>query len=140
MIRIANKYDNDTIKDLLIDFYKTYHHKLAVDTSKWSATHVDKVLAQIYAGLGFVLIDNDGEGFLVAIRTPCLWIPDTYQLQEAMWHGKTKRVQLELLKQYLTIAESLKKQGKVQEYYFNSYGASDFSKYNVKQIGHLWSS
>ena len=140
MIRFANKYDNDTIKDLLIDFYKTYHHQLAVDTSKWSATHVDKVLAQVYAGLGFVLIDTDEKGFLVALRTPCLWIPDTYQLQEAMWHGKTKRVQVELLKQYLAIAQMMKETGKVQEYYFNSYGLSDFSAYNVKQIGHLWSS
>lgn len=140
MIRFANKYDNDTIKDLLIDFYKTYNHKLAIDTSKWSATHVDNILSQIYAGLGFVLIDNDGGGFLAALRVPCIWIPDTYQLQEGMWHGKTDKIRIKLLKEYLRLAEEWKKQGKVIEYYFNSYSESDFSKYNMKQIGHLWSS
>ena len=140
MIRFANKYDYDKIKDLLIDFYKTYHHVLAVDTSKWSSTHVDHVLSTIEAGLGFTLIDDNGTGFLTALRTPCLWIPETYQLQEGMWHGKSNRVKVELLKKYLEIAKDWKNQGKIAEYYFNSYGESDFTKYNMKQIGHLWSS
>lgn len=140
MIRFANKYDNDKIKDLLIDFYKTYHHVLAVDKSKWSSTHVDNVLANIDAGLGFVLIDENATGFLAAVRAPCLWIPNTYQLQEAMWHGKTRKVKVELLKKYLEIAEDWKNQGKITEYYFNSYGEADFTKYNMKHIGHLWSS
>jgi len=139
-IRFANQFDNDKIKELLIDFYKVYKHPLVSDTSKWSATHVDKVLANIYAGLGFVLIDEKATGFLVALRNPCIWIPETYQLQEAMWHGKTKGIKVKLLKEYLSIAKAWKKEGKIVEYYFNNYGNANFTKYNMKHIGHIWSS
>jgi hypothetical protein len=139
-IRFANQFDNDKIKELLIDFYNTYKHPLVADISKWSATHVDKVLANIYAGLGFVLIDKQATGLLVALKTPCMWIPETYQLQEGMWHGKTKAVKVKLLKEYLSIAKTWKLEGKIVEYYFNNYGNADFTKYNMKHIGKIWSS
>ena len=139
-IRFANQYDNNKIKDLLIDFYKNYKHPLVTDVSKWSATHVDKVLTNIYAGLGFVLIDEQATGFLVALKVPCLWIPDTYQLQEAMWHGKSKKVSVSLLKEYLSIAKAWKEEGKITEYYFNNYSNADFTKYKMKHIGKIWGS
>jgi len=139
-IRFASQFDNEKIKELLIDFYKTYKHPLVADVSRWSATHVDKVLTNIYAGMGFVLIDEEQTGFLVALRIPCLWIPETYQLQEAMWHGKTKKVKVKLLKEYLNIAKKWKQEGKVTEYYFNNYSDADFTKYKMKHIGKIWGS
>lgn len=138
MIRYANKFDNKTIHDLLIDFHQKVPNKLSVDVSKWSATYVDNQLANIYAGAGFVLIDDAGCGFLCAVKQPCFWIPETYTLQESMWHGKSKKIMLKLLHEYLKIGKQMLDKKEVLEVYFSSFNDVDYSKYGVKKIGNDW--
>lgn len=138
MIRFANPHDNDKIKDLLVGFHKQYQHPLSSDMDKWSFDHIDLVLTQIYAGRGFVLVDDDVTGILVAIKCECLWIPDVFTLQEAMWHGNSDRVKVELLREYFKIARQWVDEGKVSDFYFSTYGNSDFEKHQMKRLNTTW--
>ena len=68
MIRIANKFDSEKIKEFLLEFQNQTQHKLSLDKSKWSMEFVDQQLTRIFAGVGFVLISDDG--LLCAVRSP----------------------------------------------------------------------
>lgn len=140
MIRLANKFDMDAITELLIDFHRKSRHPLASDMSNWSRTHVDSVLSNIFAGLGFVLISEENDGLLVAIKQPIAWFPNVFVLGEIMWHGKSKRVGANLIEKYIEIAHGMKDRGEISGYYFNAYGESDFWRYNVSRIATVWGS
>jgi hypothetical protein len=99
MIRLANKFDNEQIKEFLKDYHREYGNALSHQIDKWSSNYVDDQLAKIYAGLGFVLIEDDG--FLCAMRAPCFWIPNVYVLQETMWYAKSKKTSVMLIKKYI---------------------------------------
>jgi hypothetical protein len=138
MIRFANPHDNEKIKELLVHFHKSYQHPLSSDMSKWSMEHIDTVLTQIYAGRGFVLVDEEITGLLVAVKCPCLWIPNVFTLQEAMWHGRNDRVKVELLREYFKIARQWVDDGNVSDFYFSTYGNADFERHQMKRINTTW--
>jgi len=138
MIRFANAFDNEKIKALLVDFHKSYQHPLSSDMSKWSMEHIDKVLAHLYAGRGFVLVDKELTGVLVAVKVPCFWIPDVYTLQETMWHGKSDRVKVELLREYFKIARQWVDENKVSDFYFSTYGNANFERHQMKRVNTTW--
>ena len=69
MIRFANKYDNDKIINLIKEFASKINSPLSSDPLTWSKTYVEKVLATLYAGHGFVLIDDDQTGILIGVKT-----------------------------------------------------------------------
>lgn len=140
MIRLANKFDFDAIKSLLIDFFNDSRHPLAEEIDKWSATHVDNILTKIIAGLGFVLIDDDGQGLIVAVKHESLWVPKVFVLQEAMWYAKNKTTGVKLIKEYISIAEGMKERGEIKQFYFNAYRDADFHRYNARKISTCWGS
>lgn len=140
MIRLANKFDFDLIRGLLIDFFSDSRHPLVDETEKWSANHVDIVLSKIVAGLGFILIDEKKQGLLVAIKHEALWVPKVFILQEAMWYAKNKITGTRLLKEYLRIAEGMKDRGEIKQFYFNAYRAADFHRYDVMKVSTCWGS
>ena len=140
MIRVATKFDQDAIASLLIEFYAKTKHPLASDINKWSRNHMESVLAPLFAGAGFVLIGDDGEGLLVAVKQPIMWFPDTFILSEVMWHGKSKRGATSLIEKYMEVADGMKERGEIGGYYFNAYGESDFGRYNVTRIATVWGS
>jgi hypothetical protein len=140
VIRYANKFDINNICDLIRDFGKT--HKGNCDFLKCDQEKSkDKVVAQLHnilAGTGFILIAEDYSGVLCAIKTPSLWIQNTYILQEVMWHGLNKKTSLRLLKKYLEIGEQMKQLGTVQDVYFSSYLDIDYQKLKVKKLSNHW--
>ena len=140
MIRYANKFDLDTIYDLLKDFGKKYNNEFDIlncnhDSSK---EYVYKQLTNILSGYGFILIAEDKSGVLCALKTPSLWIKDAFILQEGMWHGFNKKTTLKLLKKYLEIGKQMKEDGIVKEVYFSSYTDIDYKKLKVKKLSYHW--
>jgi hypothetical protein len=140
MIRYANKFDLDTIYDLLKDFGKKYNNEFDIlncnhDSSK---EYVYKQLTNILSGCGFILIAEDKSGVLCAIKNPSLWIKDAFVLQEGMWHGLNKKTTLRLLKKYLEIGKKMKENGEVKEVYFSSYKDIDYKKLKVKKLSYHW--
>ena len=107
MIRLANKFDNEQIKEFLKEFHRKHGNALSLHIDKWSGSFVDEQLAKIYAGLGFVLIADDG--FLCAIKAPCFWIPKLWILQESMLFSTSKKTSVKLMKKYIEIGNEIQK-------------------------------
>ena len=136
MIRFGNKFDNEKIKEFLIAFHEQSPNKLSMQKEHWSSKFVDDQLARIYAGVGFVLIADDG--FLCAFKSPCFWIPNVWILQETMWFAKNKKTSVQLLKKYIEIGNEMKKDEKIVEVHVSSFSNVDLSKLGAKKISNDW--
>ena len=136
MIRLANKFDNEQIKEFLKDYHREYGNALSHQIDKWSGNYVDEQLAKIYAGLGFVLIEDDG--FLCARRAPCFWIPNVYVLQETMWYAKSKKTSVMLIKKYIELGKRMKHKGDITQFYISTYSDADLSKLGATKRSNDW--
>ena len=138
MIRFANKYDNDKIIQLLKDFAIKSDNPLTKNPLSWSKTYVETILNALYAGRGFVLIDNDQTGILVAVKSQCFWNENIYQLQETMLTGKTNIVIARLIKEYIKIAKDMISKHEINQAVMSSYVGVDLSKFNLKLLEYHW--
>lgn len=138
MIRFANKYDNDKIIELLKDFAIKSNNPLTNNPLAWSKTYVEQVLATLYAGHGFVLIDDNQTGILIAAKTPCFWLKDIYQLQEVMLHGNNKFVIARLIKEYIKIAKEMLEKKAINQAVMASYNDVKFEKYGMVKFEQHW--
>ena len=138
MIRFANKYDNDKIIELLKDFAIKSDNPLTKNPLSWSKTYVETILNALYAGRGFVLIDNDQTGILVAVKSQCFWNENIYQLQETMLIGKTNIVIARLIKEYIKIAKDMINKHEINQAVMSSYIGVDLSKFDLKLLEYHW--
>lgn len=138
MIRFANKYDNDKIIELLKDFAIKSNNPLTNNPLAWSKTYVEQILATLYAGHGFVLIDDNQTGILIAAKTPCFWLKDIYQLQEVMLHGNNKFVIARLIKEYIKIAKEMLEKKAINQAVMASYNDVKFEKYGMVKFEQHW--
>lgn len=136
MIRIANKFDSKKIYELLQDFCYVKKFKVHENESEWSEEFVNQRLSMIFSGLGFVLLADDG--LLVAVRNPCFWLKDTFVLQEIMWHSKTKKTAVALIKKFLEIGQEMVEKGEVKEIHFACFGDTDFGKFGARKHQTAW--
>jgi hypothetical protein len=138
MIRFANKYDNNKIIDLLKDFMINTKNPMANNPMLWSKSYVEAVLNNLYAGRGFVLVDDKVTGILVAFKAPAFWNDKIYQLQETMLHGYNKFVIARLIKEYIKIGKDMINKHEVNQVVMSSYPHVDLSKFNLKLLEHHW--
>lgn len=139
MIRLANKYDIQDIIRLLKDFAATSDNAMTNFPLTWSKTYIEGVLASVLAGKGFILIDDEKDGLLVAVRTPCFWIENVYQLQEVMLHGKNKFTIYRLIKEYVRIAREMIENGEIHQAVMSSYKDDKFERIGLKKLEVHWS-
>jgi hypothetical protein len=138
LIRFANRYDNDKIIELLKDFAIKSKNPLTNNPLAWSKTYIEQILATLYAGHGFVLIDDKQTGILIAARTPCFWLKDIYQLQEVMLHGKNKFVIARLIKEYVKIAKKMLEKKTINQAVMSSYTDLKFERYGMVKLEIHW--
>ena len=138
MIRFANKYDNDKIMELLRDFCFQSNNPMAHYPHAWSKTYTEQLLNTLYAGRGFVLIDENQTGILIALKTESLWMQGIYQLNEVMLHGSNKFVIVKLIKEYIKIAKEMLNKGEVQQAVMASYEDYGFERYGMIKLEQHW--
>ena len=138
MIRFANKYDNDKIIDLIKDFAIKSDNPLTKNPMSWSKTYVESILNHLYAGRGFVLIDDEQTSILIAVKSQCFWNEYSYQLQETMLTGKSNIVIARLIKEYIKIAKDMINKGEINQAVMSSYIGIDLSKFGLKLLEHHW--
>lgn len=138
MIRFANKYDNDKIIELLKDFAIKSNNPLTNNPLAWSKTYIEQILFTLYAGRGFVLIDNEQTGILVAAKTECFWLKDIYQLQEVMLHGTNKFVIARLIKEYVKIAKKMLEKKQINQAVMSSYKDLRLERYGMIKLEQHW--
>jgi len=138
LIRFANKYDNDKIIELLKDFAIKSNNPLTNNPLVWSKTYIEQILVTLYAGRGFVLIDDKQTGILVAAKTQCFWLKDIYQLQEVMLTGNNKFVIYKLIKEYIKIAKELLRKKEINQATMSSYDDLKFERYGMQKLEYTW--
>lgn len=138
MIRFANKYDNDKIIELLKDFAIKSNNPLTNNPLAWSKTYIEQILMTLYAGRGFVLIDEDQSGILVAAKTECFWLKNIYQLQEVMLTGNNKFVIARLIKEYIKIAKKMLEKKEINQAVMSSYDDLKFERYGMVKLEQHW--
>jgi hypothetical protein len=104
----------------------------------WSRTYIEQILTILYAGRGFVLIDDEQTGILVAARTECFWLKDIYQLQEVMLTGTNKFVIARLIKEYVKIAKKMLNKKEINQAVMSSYDDLKFERYGMIKLEQHW--
>lgn len=138
MIRFATRYDNDAIIDMMKKFAIDANYKMAKDPMNWSRTHIENSLNELYAGRGFVLIDTNYTGILIAVRTQSFWIPNFIQLQEVMLYGENKFIIGRLIRDYSKIAKQLIEQGKINEAIMFSNNDCNYTGFDMIKFESIW--
>jgi len=138
MIRLANKFDNKAIKKILVSFALTQDNNFSNDSKKWDFDYIENQLTKIYAGMGFVLIDDLESGFICAVKAPSFWFPNRYALYEMMWYSDSKKVAVELLNAYIEKGKEMIKTEEIVELHFSAFSDVDFSKYGAKKFTNDW--
>lgn len=138
MIRFANKYDNDKIIELLKDFAIKSNNPMTNNPMHWSRTYIEQILATIYAGRGFVLIDDEQTGILVAVKNECFWLKGIFQLQEVMLTGSNKFVIYKLIKEYIKIAKEMLRKKQIDQAVMSSYEDLRFERYGMVKLEQHW--
>ena len=138
MIRLANKYDTNKIIELLKNFAEQQTSSLAKHPETWSRDHVEFILNNIMAGAGFVLIDEEQTGILVAIKSQYLWNKNIIQLQEVMLCGNNKIVIARLIKEYIKIAKEMLEKNQVHQAVLASYIDLDYERFGLKKLETNW--
>jgi len=138
MIRLANKFDLETICDLLEDYCRKYPNDSYKDSNTWNREFAKKQMLPLLAGAGFILIDKNNKGILCAAKVSSFWIPNVFILQEIVWYGLTKRVSVELLNKFLELGNDMKDKGEVQDVCFTCIKEVEFNRFGLKKAGHNW--
>jgi hypothetical protein len=138
LIRFANKYDNNKIIELLKDFAIKSNNPLTNNPLAWSKTYIEQILATLYAGHGFVLIDDNQTDILVAARVESFWLKNIWQLQEVMLTGNNKFVIARLIKEYIRIAKDMLNKGEINQAIMASYEDLGFERYGMVKLELHW--
>lgn len=88
MIRHATKYDIPALTELVKQFCSAVPSKIANQLDNFDEQNVQKVLMTAIAGCGFVLIDEEQNGFIAAIVGRNTWFPKILELHELAWWVK----------------------------------------------------
>lgn len=138
MIRLANRYDNDKIMELLREFCFNSNNPITNDSFNWSKTYTEQILNTLYAGRGFVLIDEKQTGILIAAKFQSFWRQDKIQLQEIMLHSNSKFVIVRLIKEYMKIAKEMLNKNEIQQAIMASYEDYGFERYGMIKLEQHW--
>ena len=138
MIRLANKFDIDDIIKLLKEFAEQSPLSIQFDPMKWSRTRIVNLLSGILAGQGFILINEEKTGLLVAIKTNPFWVPDAVQLQEVMLYSPNKITMTKLVMEYVRIAKEMQDKGEIQHALMYANKWVDFGKLGLNHFETIW--
>jgi hypothetical protein len=138
MIRYGNKFDFPTIHNLLRHFCKIHQFEILKDKTTWSEEYVNKQLSMALAGAGFILIAEDGSGFLLALKAPCFFIEGAFSLHEIIWHSTNDKTSVKLLKRFIEIGDEMKDSGEIKEAHFSCFSNADFRRYGATKLQNTW--
>jgi hypothetical protein len=124
--------------ELLREFCFNSKNPMTNDPFNWSKTYTDQLLATLYAGRGFVLIDEKQTGILVAAKFQSFWRQDKIQLQEIMLHSDNKFVIVRLIKEYIKIAKEMLNTGEINQAIMASYEDLGFERFGMIKLEQHW--
>jgi GNAT superfamily N-acetyltransferase len=146
MIRQANKFDAETIVQMLISYREQAPTKFLRDAN--NRDHIDKLLANIFAGAGFILLaekDEQTVGMVIAAQHPNIWNPDVSQVSEiAFWLDEAHRggkLAHRLLHAYIQQCEEWKQENRIQFFSISKMNNSpdlSYDKFGFEKLEETW--
>ena len=85
MIRLANKFDIPILIAMIQEFSKETLIQKYKDQALWDKKYVGNLLYSLILGRGFIVIDENLKGMIIAMITPNVWCPQSNQLNELAW-------------------------------------------------------
>lgn len=143
MIRQANKYDKDTIKELLRQFRDEapIQEFKQFENVQW----IDSLIDCILAGSGIIYIDDQKRGMIIGLITPVIWDNTTFQMNELAWYVKPQSrhttIGYRLLKSYIAHGEQLQKAGRIKTFTLAKLTNSPnikYEKYGFRKLDEIW--
>lgn len=88
MIRLATRQDIPKLIELMRGYANESPVDIYKDINFQNTEYVSNLFFSIIIGRGFILVDDDVNGMLVAIKTQNIWSPDILELKELAWWVK----------------------------------------------------
>lgn len=85
MIRLATKYDIPALLEMLKKYNAEIQIEKYKDQSLWDKDYIEKLLFSLIVGRGFIIIDEEYKGMLLAVISPNVWCPKSNELNELAW-------------------------------------------------------
>jgi len=85
MIRQATRYDIPRLLEIVESYAYENPIKALGRQQHHNPKHVEQLLFSILAGRGFIYIDNNMRGAIIAIKQGNVWCPDLKELNELLW-------------------------------------------------------
>lgn len=85
MIRKANKFDMDECVEMMRHYAAESPVRVLADPDNHDESHIRSIFTMLMAGRGFILIDDDYRGMLVAAIVQNLWCPKIKEVKELAW-------------------------------------------------------
>jgi hypothetical protein len=85
MIRLANKFDIPILIAMIEEFSRETLIQKYKDQTLWDKKYVGNLLYSLILGRGFIVIDEDLNGMIIAMITSNIWCPKSNQLNELAW-------------------------------------------------------
>jgi len=93
MIRLATPRDIPGLL-LIVEGYAKENPITALQRStNHNSEYVAQLLLEIIVGRGFIYIDHELTGAIIAYKTPNIWSPKLYELHELLWWVRPERRQ-----------------------------------------------
>lgn len=142
MIRLATRYDIPRLMEIV----EAYAFENPITNLGKQANHdykyVESLLFGILMGRGFIFIDENMRGAIIALKTPNIWCPKLMELNELLWwvepEYRNGTIGGRLWKAFDAEANKLLEQGDI-DFVITSISASgpliDYSKRGYKPVG-----
>lgn len=85
MIRQATRYDIPQLLEIVEAYGYEYPMRAFSDKKNHNAEHVGGMLFEIIVGRGFIFVDDNFRGAIIAVRQRNVWCPDVIELHELLW-------------------------------------------------------
>ena len=91
MIRKANKYDLPHLVEMMREYANESPTQMQNNPEQNNASYVQDLFFSLIVGKGFILVDENLNGFIAAIKIRNIWRPSVYELHELAWWVKPEK-------------------------------------------------
>lgn len=141
MVRLATRQDIPNLIEMIREGSKEMTILGLTDSSFHDKAHIEKLLFNIIIGKGFIVLDNEFRGMLIALIFPNIWCPKVLELHQLGWWVRPKyrdgnlgaRIWSVFNKKAIEMLES-KRIDVVYVSYRNKEKEIDFTKHGFKPL------
>lgn len=118
MIRVATRHDIPRLLDIVEAYGYEYPMRVFSDKKNHNPEYVSELLFEIIVGRGFIFVDDNFQGAIIAMQQRNVWCPQVIELHELLWwikpEARNGMLGGRLWKAFDSKAQEMLEQGKIQ--------------------------